>query len=61
MSEADPQFLPTSRHRLAYRAIKGEGPPLVWCGGFASDMDSTKALAKRRAIVVDTILRYVRA
>lgn len=45
MSEADPQFLPTSRHRLAYRAIKGEGPPLVWCGGFASDMDSTKAQA----------------
>jgi len=28
---------------------------------FERDMDSAKALAKRRAIVVDTILRYVRA
>ena len=28
---------------------------------FERDMDSPRALAKRRAIVVDTILRYVRA
>jgi len=45
VSEADPQFLPTPKHRLAYRAIRGEGPPVVWCGGFGSDMDSTKAQA----------------
>ncbi len=45
MSEPDPQFLATPRHRLAYRKIEGEGPPVVWCGGFASDMDSTKAQA----------------
>lgn len=45
MSEAEPQFLATSRHRLAYRKIEGQGPPVVWCGGFGSDMDSTKAQA----------------
>ena len=45
MSDVDPQFLATPRHRLAYRKIDGKGPPIVWCGGFASDMDSTKAQA----------------
>ena len=45
MSEADPQFLATPRHRLAYRKGEGAGPPVVWCGGFASDMESTKAQA----------------
>lgn len=45
MSDADPQFLATPHHRLAYRKVEGRGPPVVWCGGFASDMDSTKAQA----------------
>lgn len=45
MSEADLQFLATDRYRLAYRKVEGAGPPVVWCGGFASDMDSTKAQA----------------
>ena len=45
MSEADLQFLQTRNHRLAYRVVEGAGPPVVWCGGFASDMDSTKAQA----------------
>lgn len=45
MSDADPQFLATPGHRLAYRKVDGAGPPVVWCGGFASDMESTKAQA----------------
>jgi pimeloyl-ACP methyl ester carboxylesterase len=45
VSDADLQFLTHRRHKLAYRKVEGRGPPLVWCGGFASDMDSTKAQA----------------
>jgi pimeloyl-ACP methyl ester carboxylesterase len=30
---------------LAFRRIEGEGPTVVWIGGFRSDMDGTKALA----------------
>ncbi|WP_332659789.1 alpha/beta fold hydrolase [Brevundimonas sp.] len=30
---------------LAFRRIKGEGPTVVWIGGFRSDMEGTKALA----------------
>ncbi len=28
---------------MAYRTIKGDGPTLLWLGGFRSDMDGTKA------------------
>ncbi len=31
--------------RLAYRRVAGDGPGLVWLGGFHSDMTGTKALA----------------
>lgn len=31
--------------RLAWRAVKGEGPTVVWLGGFRSDMNGTKAQA----------------
>ena len=31
--------------RIAVRLRRGEGPPLVWLGGFRSDMGATKALA----------------
>ena len=31
--------------RLAYRKLEGEGPTVVWLGGFHSDMDGTKAVA----------------
>jgi len=31
--------------RVAYRHLAGDGPPVVWLGGFKSDMQSTKALA----------------
>src|SRR5436190_16966714 len=31
--------------RAAYRALAGEGPTLVWLGGFNSDMTGTKAQA----------------
>lgn len=30
-------------HRLAYRRIDGEGPTVVWLGGFHSDMAGSKA------------------
>lgn len=30
---------------LAYRRVEGEGPTVVWIGGFRSDMDGTKAMA----------------
>ncbi|HWQ85124.1 alpha/beta hydrolase [Brevundimonas sp.] len=30
---------------LAFRRIEGEGPTVVWIGGFRSDMEGTKALA----------------
>jgi len=42
--------------KIAWRAVAGEGPTVVWLGGFRSDMTGTKAqalaewaLAKRRA------------
>jgi pimeloyl-ACP methyl ester carboxylesterase len=31
--------------RLAWRRVEGEGPTVVWLGGFRSDMTGTKALA----------------
>jgi pimeloyl-ACP methyl ester carboxylesterase len=31
--------------RIAFRATKGAGTPVVWLGGFKSDMASTKAIA----------------
>lgn len=34
-----------SGRRLAYRHSPGDGPTLVWCGGFRSDMTGTKAAA----------------
>lgn len=30
---------------LAYRAVEGAGPTVLWIGGFRSDMEGTKALA----------------
>jgi pimeloyl-ACP methyl ester carboxylesterase len=30
---------------LAFKAVGGEGPTVVWIGGFRSDMEGTKALA----------------
>ncbi len=30
---------------LAYRRVEGDGPTVVWIGGFRSDMEGTKALA----------------
>jgi hypothetical protein len=30
---------------LAFRRVEGEGPTVVWLGGFRSDMEGTKALA----------------
>lgn len=30
---------------LAFKRVRGEGPTIVWIGGFRSDMEGTKALA----------------
>lgn len=30
---------------LAYKTVKGDGPTVIWIGGFRSDMEGTKALA----------------
>ncbi|MFZ4164876.1 alpha/beta fold hydrolase [Brevundimonas sp. NPDC058933] len=34
---------------LAFKAVKGDGPTVVWIGGFRSDMEGTKALALEAA------------
>ncbi|AXQ92972.1 alpha/beta hydrolase [Cereibacter azotoformans] len=45
----DPSFLVTPEHRrIAYRLTDGEGPAVVFCGGFKSDMEGTKALHLQR-------------
>ena len=38
-------FLIQPGGRIAWRRIEGEGPPVVWLGGFNSDMTGTKAQA----------------
>ncbi len=38
-------FLDRGGARLAWRRVRGEGPTVVWLGGFASDMTGTKAEA----------------
>jgi pimeloyl-ACP methyl ester carboxylesterase len=35
----------TKARRIAWRRTDGTGPPVVWMGGFKSDMQSTKAIA----------------
>ena len=46
----DPQFLARpDGERLAFRAVEGAGPTVLWIGGFRSDMDGTKALALDQA------------
>lgn len=40
------RYLPRADgERLAYRALPGEGPTVLWLGGFRSDMTGTKAQA----------------
>jgi len=42
---AEPQYFETpEKRRIAYHLISGIGPTVVFCGGFKSDMDGTKAL-----------------
>ena len=47
MAESKPQFLSVgsgaAQRSIAYRQRTGEGPTVVWLGGFRSDMLSTKA------------------
>jgi pimeloyl-ACP methyl ester carboxylesterase len=49
MTERKPQFLTVgtgyNARQVAYRTHAGQGPTVVWIGGFRSDMQSTKALA----------------
>jgi pimeloyl-ACP methyl ester carboxylesterase len=39
-----PDWLPTTRGRLAYHLTPGQGIPVAFLGGFRSDMTGTKAL-----------------
>ncbi|REC56863.1 alpha/beta hydrolase [Rhodosalinus sediminis] len=42
---SDPQYLETPQgRRIAYHRTEGEGPGVVFLGGFMSDMEGTKAL-----------------
>ncbi|MNS35817.1 putative aminoacrylate hydrolase RutD [compost metagenome] len=34
---------------LAFKAVAGDGPTVIWIGGFRSDMEGTKALALEQA------------
>jgi pimeloyl-ACP methyl ester carboxylesterase len=47
VTEPELQFIDVgaggNRRRIAYRKRNGAGPAVVWCGGFKSDMASTKA------------------
>jgi pimeloyl-ACP methyl ester carboxylesterase len=49
MSDMAPEFLTVgtgeSARRFAVRVRQGGGPPVVWLGGFRSDMTATKATA----------------
>ncbi|MCJ2090457.1 alpha/beta hydrolase [Methylobacterium sp. E-005] len=49
MSESEPRFLTVGagglERRIAVRERQGAGPPVVWLGGFRSDMKATKASA----------------
>ncbi|PVM92032.1 alpha/beta fold hydrolase, partial [Caulobacter endophyticus] len=45
MTEVRDFHLREENQRLAYRRIDGEGPTVVWLGGFHSDMTGTKAQA----------------
>ena len=40
-----PQTITRAGHRLAYHAMAGRGPGVVFLGGFRSDMTGTKAMA----------------
>ena len=44
-------FLERGGERLAWRAVDGAGPTVVWLGGFKSDMIGTKAQALADAAV----------
>jgi len=43
MENNAPSYLQGPHGRLAYRAVDGEGPTMVWLGGYASDMLGSKA------------------
>jgi pimeloyl-ACP methyl ester carboxylesterase len=49
MTETDPAFITvgtgSAMRRIAVRVRDGAGPPVVWLGGFRSDMTATKATA----------------
>ncbi|WP_267358533.1 MULTISPECIES: alpha/beta hydrolase [unclassified Methylobacterium] len=49
MTDMEPSFLTVgtddTQRRIAVRVRPGSGPPVVWLGGFRSDMKATKATA----------------
>ncbi len=50
MTEEIPEYLARpDGERLALKRVEGEGPIILWVGGFRSDMEGTKALALEAA------------
>ncbi len=49
MSQAPTYLTRPDGHNVAYAQVKGNGPGLLFCGGFRSDMTGTKALALEAA------------
>src|SRR4051812_30021307 len=45
MSETSGMLARPDGERLAWRRVAGQGPAVVWLGGFRSDMAGTKAQA----------------
>ncbi|HQR87981.1 MAG TPA: alpha/beta hydrolase, partial [Caulobacter sp.] len=43
MTESPEFLVRADNQRIAYRRVDGEGPTVVWLGGFHSDMTGTKA------------------
>jgi len=43
MSDSPPSYIDGPHGRIAYRLVQGDGPTLVWLGGFKSDMLGSKA------------------
>ncbi|HZV85776.1 MAG TPA: alpha/beta hydrolase [Brevundimonas sp.] len=45
MSDDTETLIRPDGERLAFRRVAGQGPTVLWIGGFRSDMEGTKALA----------------
>lgn len=60
MTESPEFLVRADNQRLAFRRVAGEGPTVVWLGGFHSDMTGTKAqvLAEQAETTGGSYLRF---